>query len=137
MEIFLYTEEGVEIIERIMEDSWTAGLFIADSKVASTPENFVSILAQSAIVSLRTGLPALTVFNKIDIMDINLDLEEIKCSISEEGGVLAELLEKLLDFLGQTTVPYRPLKISSLTQAGFDDVFSAVNELFCACGDIS
>jgi hypothetical protein len=137
MELFLYSKAGIRIIEEILKNFWTAGLFIVDSEVASTPENFISILAQSAVISLRTSLPTLTIFNKIDIQSVDFDLELLKKNLSEEEGVLSELLEKLLVFTEYTTVPYRPIKISSLTCEGFDDVFSAVNELFCSCGDIS
>ncbi|HID43794.1 MAG TPA: GTPase, partial [Archaeoglobaceae archaeon] len=98
--------------------------------------NFISILAQSAVISLRTALPTLTVFNKVDISDFDFEIERIKEGISE-GGVLSELLEKLVVFIEHTTVPYRPVRISSITLQGFDDVFSAINELFCSCGDIS
>lgn len=136
MELFLYLREGLRFIEEISANLWTAGIFIVDAAVASTPENFISILAQNAVISLRTALPTLTVLNKIDIADFNLDLEKIRRGISE-GGVLSELLEKLIIFMEHTTVPYRPVKISSVTREGFDDVFSAINELFCSCGDIS
>jgi len=136
MELFLYSKEGLRIVEKISKSLWTAGLFIVDSEIASTPENFISILAQSAVISLRTALPTLTVFNKVDISDFDFEIERIKEGISE-GGVLSELLEKLVVFIEHTTVPYRPVRISSITLQGFDDVFSAINELFCSCGDIS
>jgi len=136
MELFLYLKSGMKFVGKISANLWTAGIFIVDTSVAVTPENFISILAQNAVIALRTALPTLTVFNKVDIADFDFDIEEIKRNISE-GGVLSELLEKLIVFMEHTTVPYRPVKVSSLTAEGFDEVFSVVNELFCSCGDIS
>lgn len=137
MELFLYSEAGNRFINEIAQNLFTLGLFIVDCGIAADPENFVSILAQNTVVSLRTALPTLTIFNKIDRHDIELDMEAIKEDISNRGGVLAELMEELLVFVEQTTAPYRPLKVSSTLSQGFEEVFHAVNEVFCSCGDIS
>ncbi|MFO7968261.1 MAG: ATP/GTP-binding protein [Archaeoglobaceae archaeon] len=141
MELFLYSEAGNKFIKEIASDPFTVGLFIVDCGTAADPENFVSILAQNTVVSLRTALPTLTVFNKIDLQNVehelDLNVESVKKDISRRGGVLAELLEGLLVFVEQTTVNYRPLKVSSTLSQGFEEVFHAVNEVFCSCGDIS
>lgn len=134
MELFLYSDFGERVVENLK--GFSACIFIVDSTRVSTPENFISIIAQSAVVSLRLSVPTLTVLNKCDIAEIP-DLNEVKGRVGEEEGVLAELMEKLLEFIEYTTLPYRPIRMSSLTSEGFDDVFSALNELFCACGDIS
>ncbi|AEA47838.1 ATP/GTP-binding protein [Archaeoglobus veneficus] len=133
MEVFLYSNAGLEILNAL--PSFKAGVFLVASDVAATPENFVSILAQCAVVSLRTALPTLTVFNKCDIVKPPR-IEEVKKGLAE-GGMLAELLEGLLTFLECTTLPYRTIEVSSTSKTGFDDVFSSLNELFCSCGDLS
>ncbi len=137
MELFLYLKAGTEIARRIAESDWTVGLFIVDSEVASTPENFVSILAQNAVISLRTGVPTITIFNKSDIVDLTLTPSSVREMLSREEGVLAELMERLVDFVESTTVRYRMIKISALKGEGFDEVLSIVNEVFCSCGDLS
>ncbi len=134
MELFLYSDFGEKVIESLR--GFSASIFIVDSTKVSTPQNFISIIAQSAVVSLRLSIPTLTVFNKCDVAEVP-DLDEVRVKIGEEEGVLAELMEKLVEFVEYTTLPYRPIRMSSITSAGFDDVFSALNELFCACGDIS
>ena len=134
MELFLYSDFGEKVVESLK--GFSACLFIVDSTRVSTPENFISIIAQSAVVSLRLSIPTLTVFNKCDIAEIP-ELDEVMARIRREEGVLAELMEKLVEFVEYTTLPYRPIRMSSITSEGFDDVFSALNELFCACGDIS
>ncbi len=137
MELFLYLKEGIEMARRIAEKDWTVALFIVDSEVASTPENYVSILAQNAVISLRTGVPTVTVFNKTDVIDFDLTPSKVRDMLSKEEGVLAELLERLVDFLEFTTARFRSIKISALKGEGFDDVLSAINEIFCSCGDLS
>ena len=134
MELFLYSDFGERVVESLK--GFNACVFMVDSTRVSTPENFISIIAQSTVVSLRLSIPTLTVFNKCDISAIP-DLDEVKAKIGEKEGVLAELMEKLVEFVEYTTLPYRPIRISSITSQGFDDIFSALNELFCACGDIS
>ncbi len=137
MELFLYLKAGTEIARRIAESDWTVGLFIVDSEVASTPENFVSILAQNAVISLRIGVPTITIFNKSDVVDLTFTPSSIREMLRQEEGVLAELMERLVDFVESTTVRYRIVKISALKGYGFEDVLSMVNEVFCSCGDLS
>ncbi len=136
MELFLYLKAGIEFARRIAEHDTTVALFVVDSEIAATPENFVSILAQNAAIALRTGIPTVTVFNKCDVVDFNLTLSDVREKL-KEGGVLAELMEKLVDFVEETTVRYRTIKISALKGEGFDDVLSIINEVFCSCGDLS
>jgi len=136
MELFLYLSSGTDIAEKIANSDKTIAIFIVDAKVASTPENYVSILAQNAVISLRTEIPTITVFNKCDTTKFELTPLKVK-EMLKEGGVLSELMEKLVDFVEETTVRYRTIKISALKKEGFDDVFSAINEVFCSCGDLS
>ncbi len=135
MELFLYSKSGLEIVKRISDSGWTIAIFVVDSNIASTPENFISILAQNAVISLRLLVPTITVFNKCDIFDI--DPRKLLKEVDRIEGVLSELIEKLSEFIDYTTVRYRIIKISAIKGTGFDDVLSAMNEVFCACGDIS
>ncbi len=56
MELFVYLNSGMEVARRIAKADSTVCLFVVDSAVARTPENYVSILAQNAVVSLRLCL---------------------------------------------------------------------------------
>jgi len=137
MELFLYLKAGVEMARRIADSDWTVCVFIVDSEVASTPENFVSILAQNAVIALRIGVPTVTVFNKSDLVKLDMDVERVRRSISSSEGVLAEMMEKLVDFIDATSARYRIVRISAVRGEGFDDVLSLINEVFCSCGDLS
>jgi len=66
---------------------------------------------QNVVVSLRLNLPSLTVFTKTDVSEISVTslLHELR----GREGMLAELMEKVVDFIELTTIPYRPIKISN------------------------
>ncbi|RLI77514.1 GTPase [Archaeoglobales archaeon] len=133
MELFIYSRAGETVINHIPD--FKCCIFPVDSKIALNPENFVSVLIQNVVVSLRTSLPTLTVFNKSDLAKPNLG--EIMEELKSKSGVLAELLEKSLFFFEYTSLPYRQINISALNKMGFEDLLNAINELFCSCGDIS
>ncbi|HID65899.1 MAG TPA: GTPase [Aquificaceae bacterium] len=137
MELFLYLKHGIEIAKKIAESDFTVGIFIVDSTVANSIENYISILAQNAVISLRMSIPTVTVFNKSDIVEINFTPSTIKEKIKEVEGILAEIIEQMLGFIEYTTVRYRTLKISAINKNGFEDVLSIINEVFCSCGDLS
>ncbi len=134
MELFIYSKSGREIVNKL-SDRFSAALFLMDSTVVCDSESFVSAVMQNVIVSLRLSLPTLTVFTKSDLSEV--DVDELRNELSEREGLLAELMEKTLFFIEYTTIPYRVIKVSSIKRTGFNDVFTAINELFCACGDIS
>jgi len=134
LELFIYSLAGRRFVEEL-SSTFSMSVFLVDSTLITDPEGFLSAVMQNAVVSLRLNLPSLTVFTKSDISEVNVStlLNELK----KREGVLAELMEKVVDFIELTTIPYRPIKISNLKKTGYDDLFSAVNELFCSCGDIS
>ncbi len=134
MELFIYSASGRRMVEELA-NGFTASLFLIDSTLSSDAEGFMAAVLQNVVVSLRLSLPTLTVFTKADLSDV--DVERIRAEIRRSEGVLAELLERVEFFVEYTTIPYRVLKISSTKRIGFEDLFDAVNELFCACGDIS
>ena len=103
--------------------------------MASTPENFASIVAQNAVISLRLSMPTITVLNKCDLTDF--DLSEVTAKLKDVEGVLGEIVEKLMGLIDYTTMRFRIVKVSALSGMGFENVLSAVNEIFCSCGDIS
>jgi len=46
-------------------------------------------------------------------------------------------LEKTTHFIEYTTLSQRIVKISSLKNLVFSDVYSLIKEMFCTCGDVS
>ena len=134
MDLFIYSENGRKIVDEL-SSKFTTGIFLMDLTVVKDSESFLSAVMENVIVSLRLTIPSLTVFNKSDIEDVNIEL--LKNNISKREGLLAELLEKAIFFIEYTTIPQRTIKISNFNKTGYDDLFSAINELFCECGDLS
>ena len=134
MELFLYSKHGLAMAEKIAR-GWSVCVFIIDAEVASTPENFASIVAQNAVISLRLSMPTITVLNKCDLTDF--DLSEVTAKLKDVEGVLGDIVEKLMGLIDYTTMRFRIIKVSALSGMGFENVLSAVNEIFCSCGDIS
>ncbi len=134
MELFIYSESGRRIVEKL-SGSFSCAIFMMDSTMVCDAESFAAAILQNVIVSLRLSLPTLTVFTKCDVCSVEVD--RLEDEIRRKGGTLAELLEKTLFFIEYTTIPYRAISISSRKKIGFEELLSAINELFCACGDIS
>ena len=134
MEIFVYSQSGVKIVEKLSNQT-TFGLFLIDSALIADAENFLSAIMQNAIVSLRLSIPTATIITKSDIVDV--DIKRIRKEILRKDTVLAELLEKTTHFIEYTTLSQRIVKISSLKKSGFSDVYSLIKEMFCTCGDVS
>ncbi|WP_346297708.1 ATP/GTP-binding protein [Geoglobus acetivorans] len=133
LELFLFSDFGIELIERL--EGFTAGLFIVDSSRIKDAARFSAMVSQSATISLMLEIPSLTVFNKVDL-HVPQSIEKYRSDLENEG-VLGEFFECLLRFIEVTSMVYRPVLISARNGYGFDDLFSALNELFCACGDLS
>lgn len=134
LELFIYSEAGRKFVESLSE-TFSASLFLVDLTMLVDPESLLSAIMQNVIVTLRLSLPSLTVFTKSDVADA--DVSAMITELRKREGVLAEMLEKVVGFIELTTIPYRPIKISNVKKTGYDELFSAINELFCACGDIS
>ncbi len=134
MEVFIYSESGLALVERL-KGSQTCGLFLIDSAMVRTPENLASAILQNVVLMLRLGIPTLTVLTKSDLWDINIG--ELLRKINFGEGVLSEIMENLAPLFEYTTLRYRTIKVSSVKKSGFQELLSALRELFCACGDLS
>ncbi len=134
MEVFIFSEEGRKFVEKL-SGSFTAAIFLMDLTLVRDAESLLSAVLQDVIVSLRLSIPTLTAFTKADVADP--DINAMVDEVFKKEGVLAELLEKIVEFIEYTTIPYRTIKVSNIKKTGYEELFSAINELFCACGDIS
>ncbi len=134
MELFIYSPSGIEFVKRI-SDKFTAGVFILDSAMVSSPENLISGLLQNVVISLRLSIPMLTVISKCDLMDV--DVKKVISDLGQKEGLLSEIMENLSQVFDYSMLRYRTIKVSSVKKTGFEDLLSALRELFCACGDLS
>jgi hypothetical protein len=136
LELFIYTDFGEKFAEELRKSDFSAVVFLVDSMLSRTPENYLSSIAQSAVVSLRTGLQTVTVFNKSDVCDPP-DFDHVKDSLEKKEGVLAELMMNFIPFYEHTSLRFRTLKMSAKNGYGFDELLDMLTELYCSCGDLS
>ncbi len=136
LELFLYTDFGEAFSEKMRENDVSLAIFLVDSYLCRTPENFLSAIFQSAVISLRTGLQTLTVFNKTDL-EKPLSFSKLTEYIEKGEGILSEMLKNLLPFYTLTSLRYRTIEISAEKFTGFDELSGAINEIQCSCGDLS
>jgi len=87
------------------------------------------------VISLRLSIPMLTVISKCDLMDV--DVKKVMSELGQKEGLLSEIMENLSQVFDYSTLRYRTIKVSSVKKTGFEDLLSALRELFCACGDLS
>ncbi len=141
IEIFLYHDYGKRIVQKLCLHDIVTGVFVIDSTEAISIEKYLALLAQNAIINLRLGIPTLTVMNKVDLVDKEKLLHLMKKGaikeMLEDGDALLTLAKGLAEYVEYTSIFQRPLLISAETGEGIDDLYSAIHEVHCGCGDIS
>ena len=141
LEIFLYHDYGKKIVEKLSKYDIVTALFVVDASEAISVENYLAILAQNAIINLKLMVPSVTAINKVDLVDrkklLNLiDREKIEEMLSK-GDALLSLARGLIDYVEYTSIVQRPLLVSAKTGEGLYDLYSAIHEAHCGCGDLS
>ena len=116
-------------------------VFIVDAQEIKSLENYLAILAQNAIINLKLMVPSVTVINKVDMVEKErirgyFDREKIEEMI-ERGDALTSLARGLIEYVEYTSIEQRPLLVSAKTGEGMDDLYSAIHESHCSCGDLS
>ncbi|MCD6447539.1 MAG: ATP/GTP-binding protein [Thermoplasmata archaeon] len=141
LEIFMYHDFGKKIIEKLSKHDIISCIFVVDAQEISSIENYLAMLAQNAMINLKLLIPCITAINKIDMVDKSrllkyMDIRYIEEKI-EEGDALLKLAKGLIDYIEYTSIVQRPLLVSAKTGDGIDDLFAAIHEVHCSCGDIS
>jgi len=141
LEVFLYHGMGRRVVERLSKHGIVTSLFVVDALEMNSVENYLSILAQNAMINLKIGVPSLTIINKIDAvkrekMEKYFDMENLRRMI-KGGDALLSLASGLIDYVEYTSIYQRPIMVSAKTGEGMEDVYSALYEVHCSCGDLS
>jgi len=145
IELFLYRDVGKKILKRIASKKRSVILFLIDVNDLKDGEKFVSIVAWNAILMLRLAENVVTLINKSDLLK-DEEIETLKQKIlrkeffkelkgkEDYRSLIAESLEKFFEF---TSLAQRPIFISALKQKNFEEIENVVEEIACACGDLS
>jgi len=143
MEVFLF--HGGPEITKLMRGV-TISLFLNDAVIAEKATGLILTRLLGLSTSLRLGVPAVSVINKIDLVRDKLadidrllsDSEFLKDRVVKEGsGVMIDLALSLSKTLPELLPAARLVNVSAKTGEGMAELYDIVHEIFCACGDLT
>jgi len=143
MEVFLF-HGGPEITKLVQ--GVTISLFLTDAETVAKATGFIFTRLLGLSVSLRLGVPAVSVLNKIDLAEGKLadidrmlaDAELLKDRVvRESSGVMIDLTLSLSKTLPELLPAARLVKVSAKTGEGMAELYDITHEIFCACGDLT
>jgi GTPase SAR1 family protein len=146
MEIFVFRESGPKIINALTSWGYTLSVMLFDKTLTSTPIDLATTQLMMLVVQLRIGVSTIPAISKADIPpDSNIDsllsnqtmLADAIEKESREGGVYRDLTLELPSLIKAYKSPTRIIKTSALTRMGFTELLDAINETYCACGDLT
>ncbi|MEN3037320.1 MAG: ATP/GTP-binding protein [Candidatus Methanosuratincola petrocarbonis] len=136
MEIFLFRSFGPSLVSKISGRS--VCIFTIDPCLASTWLDVPVIKLLALVIELRLGIPALEVMTKSDMHRSApswLGFEGLPAAQVE--GLSGELASSLASVVGELEKKRRLIPVSSKTREGMEDLYKAIGELFCSCGDLT
>ncbi|PIT85403.1 hypothetical protein COU36_03380 [Candidatus Micrarchaeota archaeon CG10_big_fil_rev_8_21_14_0_10_59_7] len=125
LELFL-TEGGASFLSETAD----LVLFVCDNEAAQSEGDMVLLKAINAIQRLKYCLPTLTVINKGDL------LKRKKTGGQTMLGGMAAVNAHLRALLSEVGKRERLLVVSAVERRGFGELFDAINESKCECGDL-
>jgi GTPase SAR1 family protein len=143
MEVFLF--HGGPEMAKLM-GGVTISLFLVDAEVAAKATGLVFTRLLGLSVGLRLGVPAISVLNKVDLVQGKLadidrmlaDMELLKERVTKESsGVMIDLTLGLSKVLPELLPAARLVKVSAKTGKGMQELYDITHEIFCACGDLT
>ncbi len=135
MEIFLFRTLGPRLASSLR--GRVISVFLIDPDLMRKPDDFMVLKMLGLVVELRLGVPSIEVVNKCDLMNDSSQrvLEDFtKMDLEGLSGSLAEELRGVIDKLEKKK---RTLMVSATKGTGFLDLYKAIGEAFCACGDMT
>jgi GTPase SAR1 family protein len=138
LESFVFRDAGHELVKRLLN---CVCLFILD---ASSPlQTLPSLLLYSMAAQFSLGVPTVNVMNKSDLLGPNrkMVVEFLRDPRSllkvDEVGMRWEVNTRMAEMLENYLPSQRPCLVSASTGDGFDELLDMVEELGCACGDMT
>jgi GTPase Era involved in 16S rRNA processing len=143
MEVFLF--HGGPEITKLMQGV-TISLFLIDAEITAKATGLIFTRLLGLSVSLRLGVPTVSVLNKIDLAEGQLaDIDRMLADaellrdrvVRESSGVMIDLILGLSKTLPELLPAARLVKVSARTGEGMAELYDIIHEIFCACGDLT
>lgn len=128
MEIFLFRDLG-PILSSYLRGR-KASIFLIDSSFMKRVNDFITLKLMSLIIELRLSTPSIEIISKCDLLNGEALLQN-------DSKTIIGLIQELQEILKMLEKKKRTIMVSSTKGIGFMELYSAINELFCACGDLT
>jgi GTPase SAR1 family protein len=140
LDIFLYHDYGIKIVKKASENDSVSSVFVVDANEVLSIENYLAMLALNAIINLRLSVPSITIINKIDMVDAKrikkfFDRKYLK-NETKKGDAIVSLASGLIDYMEYTSIYSRPIFTSAKTGEGIKELYDAIHEVQCSCGEL-
>lgn len=137
MEIFLFRSFGPSLASKI--EGRSAAIFTIDPLSLSTALDIPVIKLFSLVIELRLGIPAIEALTKFDLESSQAAWHNFSDVRPQQQlqGISGELALALASVVGELEKKKRIIPVSARTNKGIADLYYAVGELFCSCGDMS
>lgn len=143
MELFLFHDAGPAFSRELAKRGAAVALMLFDSSLARGPSHFVTLRLMALVAQLRLEVPAVAAMNKGDLEAAQRaavwakDPSALLLDLEKEEGVISELAAKLVESMNMYSVAARVPLVSAKERWGFEDLYSLLHEVWCACGDLT
>ncbi len=142
LESFIFRQTGANFVQKLQDQIRTVGIYLIDSELLNSATDFVIAMLIATACCLQLPIEVVSILHKSDLIKnqnvirmVN-DFDFLKNKIVEEKkGAIIDLVLPILDHIIEPFA--RIIKTSSVTNEGMLDLYELINEIFCACGDIS
>jgi GTPase SAR1 family protein len=138
MEIFLFRGLGPKLSANLK--GRTVSVSIIDPALLRRNSDIVVLKLLGLVVELRLSVPSIEVLNKSDLHK-GKTIKEFEKSIVAKNyrseGISGELANQLFKVLEGLEKRRRTLMVSARTGKGMTELYKAIGEAFCACGDLT
>lgn len=136
MEIFLFRSFGPSLTSRMQGRS--ASIFTIDPSLVSSRLDVPVIKLFSLVIELRLGIPAIEALTKSDLYpSLWGSIASGSGALPQSEGISGELASSLAAVVGELERKRRLIPVSARTGEGIVDLYKALGELFCSCGDLT
>lgn len=150
--LFLDTVGSLELfflegVSSFLKKTSDAVLFLVDNECVENESDFLLLKAINAIQRLKYALPTLLVVNKSDLLEKRFEKQVLKqkqkaiglsafgAGAGKPSGALGAVDEHLIELLKEASRDQRLVFVSAWERTGLQELFDALNELKCECGE--
>ncbi len=143
MEAFLFRPASRVFLEKLAKITHAVLVYIIDASAIEKVSDGVFLWFLFVLLQVKTGLLAVPVINKRDIVKnpriTQLLVEDPSKLIEEarEEGLSNEIIQELVSIAMKTRGPFRAVLVSALELSDMEKLHQLIHEAFCVCGDLT